>query len=143
MPFAAKSAAPRADPIVIRQPVLDRAAERGLTLFVAPRGYLLTESLAAALAEHERPTLWLRLGSEDGDPAAFLVALIAAAQPLCPGVGKATLERMRLSLGHQGLEAKALEAQLDAERTHYERLLRALAGAKVVLDAACGFVINR
>jgi len=39
--------------------------------------------------------------------------------------------------------AEALEAQLDAERTHYERLLKALAGAQVVLDAACGFVINR
>ena len=55
----------------------------------------------------------------------------------------AALERMRLSLGHQGLDAKELEAQLDAERTHYERLLKALAGAKVVLDSACGFVINR
>jgi ATP-dependent helicase HepA len=55
----------------------------------------------------------------------------------------ATLERMRLSLGHQGLAAEALEAQLDAERTHYERLLKALSGAKVVLDSACGFVINR
>jgi ATP-dependent helicase HepA len=54
-----------------------------------------------------------------------------------------TLERMRLSLGHQGLAAEAVEAQLDAERTHYERLLKALAGAKVVLDSACGFVINR
>jgi len=53
------------------------------------------------------------------------------------------LERMRLSLTHQGLEDKAVEAQLSAERMHYERLLSALAGAKVVLDAACGFVINR
>ncbi|HEX8438345.1 helicase-related protein [Archangium sp.] len=53
------------------------------------------------------------------------------------------LERMRLSLTHQGLEAEAVEGQLAAERTHYERLLTALAGAKVVLDAACGFVINR
>ncbi len=54
-----------------------------------------------------------------------------------------TLERMRLSLAHQGLAAKAVEAQLDAERMHYERLLTALAGAKVVLDSACGFIINR
>ncbi|HYO55872.1 helicase-related protein [Archangium sp.] len=55
----------------------------------------------------------------------------------------AALERMRLSLTHQGLEVEAVEAQLSAERTHYERLLTALAGAKVVLDSACGFVINR
>jgi ATP-dependent helicase HepA len=53
------------------------------------------------------------------------------------------LERMRLSLTHQGLEAEAVDEQLAAERTHYERLLTALAGAKVVLDSACGFVINR
>jgi ATP-dependent helicase HepA len=44
---------------------------------------------------------------------------------------------------HQGLETQAVEEQLSAERTHYERLLKALAGAKVVLDSACGFVINR
>ncbi|HEX8819746.1 MAG TPA: helicase-related protein [Archangium sp.] len=55
----------------------------------------------------------------------------------------AALERMRLSLTHQGLEAAAVEAQLSAERMHYERLLTALTGAKVVLDSACGFVINR
>jgi DNA-binding SARP family transcriptional activator len=132
MPFAAKSAAPRADPSAIRQPVLDRAAERGLTLFAAPRGYLLTESLAAALAEHERPTLWLRLGSEDGDPAAFLVALIAAAQPLCPGVGKITLERMRrhpgptagwpglfASLGGELAEALPQRGALVLEHSHH------------------------
>jgi ATP-dependent helicase HepA len=50
---------------------------------------------------------------------------------------------MRLSLGHQGLSAEAIEAQLDAEESHYQRLLEALAGAKVVLDSACVFIINR
>jgi DNA-binding SARP family transcriptional activator len=81
--------------VTLRHPPLERAAEGGITLFAAPRGYLLADSLAAILAEHERPTLWLRLGSEDGDPATFLVALIAAAQHLCPGIGAATLDRMR------------------------------------------------
>ncbi|MFP2933362.1 helicase-related protein, partial [Pyxidicoccus sp. 3LG] len=55
----------------------------------------------------------------------------------------AAVERLRLSLAHQGLPGEAVDAQLDAERTHYERLLKALGGAKVVLDSACGFVINR
>jgi len=55
----------------------------------------------------------------------------------------AALARMKLSLSHQGLEEQAVRAQLDAEHEHYERLLQALAGAKVVLDSACGFVINR
>ena len=74
---------------------------------------------------------------------AELGKLAAKARKAIEAERDATLERMRLSLGHQGLAAEALEAQLDAERTHYERLLKALAGAKVVLDSACGFVINR
>jgi len=74
---------------------------------------------------------------------AELGKLAAKAKKAIEAERDATLERMRLSLGHQGLPAEELEAQLDAERTHYERLLKALAGAKVVLDSACGFVINR
>ncbi|HZI09364.1 MAG TPA: helicase-related protein [Myxococcus sp.] len=55
----------------------------------------------------------------------------------------AAVERLRLSLAHQGLDAPAVQAQLDAERSHYARLLDALSSAKVVLDSACGFIINR
>ncbi|HEX8703726.1 MAG TPA: helicase-related protein, partial [Myxococcaceae bacterium] len=74
---------------------------------------------------------------------AELGKLAAKAKKAIEAERDAALERMRLSLGHQGLSAEALEAQLEAERTHYERLLHALAGAKVTLDSACGFVINR
>ncbi|MGZ3460170.1 MAG: hypothetical protein ACXU86_16910, partial [Archangium sp.] len=74
---------------------------------------------------------------------AELTKLQARARKAIEAERDAALERMRLSLTHQGLEEKAVEAQLAAERTHYERLLTALAGAKVVLDSACGFVINR
>jgi ATP-dependent helicase HepA len=74
---------------------------------------------------------------------AELGKLAAKAKKSIEAERDAALSRMRLSLGHQGLGAEALEEQLDAERMHYERLLRALAGAKVVLDSACGFVINR
>src|SRR5262245_39211948 len=132
MPFLAKSAAPQAGPFTIRQPVVERAAKGGFTLFTAPRGYLLTENLAATLAEHERPTLWWRLGPEDGDPAAFLAALIAAAQPLCPGVGRITLERMRrqpgpiagwpalfASLAGELAEALPPQGALVLERSHH------------------------
>ncbi len=96
MLFAAKSAAPHTThQITIRHPPLDRAADGGLSLFTAPAGYILADSLAAALAERDRPTLWLRLGPEDRDPATFLVSLIAGAQRLHPGAGMATLEQMR------------------------------------------------
>lgn len=74
---------------------------------------------------------------------AELAKLQAKARKAIEAERDGALERMRLSLTHQGLEETAVEAQLAAERTHYERLLTALAGAKVVLDSACGFVINR
>lgn len=74
---------------------------------------------------------------------AELAKLAARARKGIEAERDAAVERMRLSLGHQGLSGEAVEAQLDAERAHYERLLKALAGAKVVLDSACGFVINR
>jgi ATP-dependent helicase HepA len=55
----------------------------------------------------------------------------------------ATLARLSLALAHQGLPPEAQAAQLADESAHYARLLEALAGARVVLDAACGFVLNR
>jgi ATP-dependent helicase HepA len=74
---------------------------------------------------------------------AELVKLATRARKALEAERDAAAERLRLSLAHQGLPADAVRAQLDAERAHYERLLEALAGAKVVLDSACGFVINR
>jgi ATP-dependent helicase HepA len=53
------------------------------------------------------------------------------------------LRRMRLALGHQGLGEAEIEAQVSAEVAHYDKLLEALGKTKVVLDSACGFVINR
>ncbi len=97
--FAAKLAAPLANSLGVRQPVLDRAIEAALTLFDAPAGYLQTDSLAAALAERSRPVIWLRLGPEDHDPATFLLSLIAGAQRLNPAIGAATLEQMRRQPG--------------------------------------------
>jgi ATP-dependent helicase HepA len=55
----------------------------------------------------------------------------------------ATLARLRLALGHQGLAADEVERQVAAEEGHYAALLEALGGLKVVLDSACGFAINR
>ncbi|HZA51105.1 MAG TPA: helicase-related protein [Myxococcaceae bacterium] len=54
-----------------------------------------------------------------------------------------TLDRMRLSLPHQGLTHHAVDAQLQAEAAHYEAVLGALDGLKVVPDSAAGFVLNR
>lgn len=53
------------------------------------------------------------------------------------------VERLRLSLTHQGLASKSIDAQVEAERAHYQRLLTALSGLKVVADSVAGFVINK
>ena len=55
----------------------------------------------------------------------------------------AAIRRLRLSLGHQGVDSAEVTAQVSFEERHYQALLDALAGVKVVLDSACGFVINR
>ena len=56
---------------------------------------------------------------------------------------EAVLTRIQLSLAHQGLPKAKIEAQLAAESEHYDKLIGALEGLKLVLDSACGFVINR
>ncbi len=96
---AAKSAAPQAAFGALHRPVLDFAAQGATTLFTAPPGYLLTDSLASVLAEHNCPVLWLRLGPEDRDPATFLLSLIISARKLNPNVGTVTLEEMQRNPG--------------------------------------------
>jgi ATP-dependent helicase HepA len=54
-----------------------------------------------------------------------------------------TLDRMRLSLAHQGLPPEAVDSQLQAEAAHYEALLAAVERLKVVPDSAAGFLLNR
>ncbi|NTX65074.1 DEAD/DEAH box helicase family protein [Myxococcus sp. CA051A] len=74
---------------------------------------------------------------------AALAKLTTSAREAIEAERDSALERLRLSLDHQGLSDDALAAQLGAEHSHYERLLQALSGSKVTLDSACGFVINR
>jgi DNA-binding SARP family transcriptional activator len=131
MPFIAASAAPCGASAALH-PTIERAAERAVTVFFAPPGYLPTESLAAVLAQQQRPVLWLRLEPEDRDPATLLIALIAAAQRLRPGIGEATLEQMRrhpgplrgwpplfAHLGHELAGALPATTALVLERGHY------------------------
>lgn len=100
--FAAKSIAPLAGKEAISRPVLDQAAEAHITFFNTPPGYLLSESLKAALDDRGHPTLWLRIGSEDRDPATFMLSLIAAAQRVHPGIGDNLLKLMQQHPGPIG-----------------------------------------
>ena len=72
-----------------------------------------------------------------------LAKLAAKAKAGIEAERDAALSRLKLSLTHQGLDAAAIEAQLAAERAHYDRLLDALTGLKVVPDSVAGFVLNR
>jgi len=94
-----KIVVPRAAHLELHHSILSEAAASRLVLFTAPAGYLCTDSLSAVLKQHRRPRLWLRLGPEDADPAAFLVSFAASAQELCPTVGLATLEQMQRQPG--------------------------------------------
>jgi DNA-binding SARP family transcriptional activator len=87
MPFVAKSAAPVAPVPSARHWTFDRAALGGLSAFVAPPGYLLSEGLFEALARQGRPVIWVRLGPEDRDPGTFLRSLVAAVQRHQPRFG--------------------------------------------------------
>jgi hypothetical protein len=53
------------------------------------------------------------------------------------------LERLVLSLTHQGFTFAQVEEQRTAEERHYAALSQALQGLRVELDSACGFVVNR
>jgi DNA-binding SARP family transcriptional activator len=88
MPFIAKSAAPVASDPAARHWTFDRAALGGLTAFVAPPGYLLTEGLFEALQRQGRPVIWVRLGPEDRNPSTLLRSLVAAVQRHHPGFGR-------------------------------------------------------
>lgn len=128
----AKVAAPQVAHVGLHQVALKRAAESRVTLFTAPAGYVSGDSLAAALNECSRPTLWLRLGPEDADPATLLLSLIAGARRLCPDVGATTLEQMRRQpgptagwpplfarLGHELAEALPASTALVLEHVHH------------------------
>jgi DNA-binding SARP family transcriptional activator len=150
MPFIAKSAAPVAPVPAARHWTFDRAALGGLTCFVAPPGYLLSEGLFEALQRQGRPVLWVRLGPEDHDPGTFLRSVAAAVQRHHPGFGRdlaampagwpATFRRLAAELA----EAAPAPASLVVEHAHHlgaggpgPALLGTLLGPLLDDDRAC------
>ncbi|MFC1463245.1 MAG: BTAD domain-containing putative transcriptional regulator [Candidatus Brachytrichaceae bacterium NZ_4S206] len=96
MPFtSAQAAALCADEAGVRQPGIERAAGGGTTFIIAPPGYLYAGGLAHLFLETRRTVLWLRLGREHKDPGALLMALLAGAERLWPGISAPILKRMR------------------------------------------------
>lgn len=97
--FIAKFVVPENYQGDLRFSVLDEAAKVRFTLFTAPAGYLLTNSLAAALEEEREPVFWLRLGPEDVDPATFLISLADSVKRLDPGISQSMLNLLSTESG--------------------------------------------
>jgi DNA-binding SARP family transcriptional activator len=97
--LAAKFAAPYDSNPVFHWPALEHTADRLITLFVAPPGYLYAGSLAEALRRKGRSLFWLRLGREDRDPATLLLSLIEGVSKLLPNFGASTLAEMQRNPG--------------------------------------------
>ncbi|MFL5318803.1 MAG: helicase-related protein, partial [Myxococcaceae bacterium] len=72
-----------------------------------------------------------------------VTAIVGRAKKAIEAEREASLERLNLSLTHQGLPRKTIDAQLAEESAHYDALLNALGGLKVQLDSACAFLVNR
>jgi ATP-dependent helicase HepA len=74
---------------------------------------------------------------------AQLAAAVKRARAAIEAELEAAVRRTKLSLEHQGVPAATVQGALEEGLAHGARLLRALAGVKVVLDSACAFVLNR
>ena len=72
-----------------------------LVLIEAPAGYLLTQELVAVLEHETRPIIWLRLGTEDRDPAACFYSLVSAFREIEPHLGEATCQKIQQIPGPQ------------------------------------------
>jgi LuxR family maltose regulon positive regulatory protein len=75
--------------------LLDRGRACPLVLLTGPAGYGKTTLLGQWLAATARPAGWVTLDDRD-DARGVLTHLVAALQPLLPGVGRATLGLLQL-----------------------------------------------
>lgn len=91
----AKLRPPRLSTRLIARPALaerlDVAADRVLTLVVAPTGYGKTTALATWAADRPR-TAWVALDPTDDEPIRFARAIVAAMRRVAPDLGTHTLE---------------------------------------------------
>jgi LuxR family maltose regulon positive regulatory protein len=71
---------------------LDRALDDAthLTVLSAPPGYGKSVAVAGWLASRDVQSSWLSLDAADNDPVRFLRYLVAALEPLRPGIARAT-----------------------------------------------------
>jgi DNA-binding SARP family transcriptional activator len=97
--LAAKFAAPYESNPYFNWPALEHVADRLITLFISPPGYLYAGGLSNALKKEGKFLFWLRLGVEDRDPATFLLSLIEGVRRVLPNFGTSTLASMQRNPG--------------------------------------------
>ncbi len=97
--FTAKVCMPTAGWLIFRNRPIDAAAENPLTHIYTPCGYLLTDSLVAALESQHSQPMWVRIEPEDRDPATLLLTLISSARTIDEKVGDSTLTQMKSKPG--------------------------------------------
>jgi DNA-binding SARP family transcriptional activator len=99
MLIKAKIGAPKPGFAELEQPVLNQVLDNTVSVFEAPEGYLLTDSLASVFLEHGISSCWVRLGLEDCDPGTLLLSLMSGAKRLLPTIGETTFAKMRRKPG--------------------------------------------
>lgn len=79
--------------LLLRPRLLERLERpQILSLVLAPAGYGKTTLVSSWLAQREQPAAWISLESADNTPGAFVAALAAAVQGVCPAVSGALLD---------------------------------------------------
>src|SRR5262249_10195073 len=97
--LATKLYIPPPRPSVVPRPRLitrlNEGLHRKLSLISAPAGFGKTTLVTEWLVDCERPTAWLSLDEDDGDPARFLLCLVAAMQTIAAHIGEEMVEALQ------------------------------------------------
>ena len=118
--LATKLYIPRVRPDLVPRPrltnQLDEFIRRKLTLVSAPAGFGKTCLLSEWLIQSDVPAAWVSLDEGDNDLARFLSYVIAALQTVEPGLGEATLAKLKSGkLDFGEVEEDELEDEYEEE----------------------------
>lgn len=97
-------------------PVIEEMGRTPLAALAAPRDFLAVDKVATVAQERYSSVLWIRLGTADGDPGAFLVTLLGAVGRLDadapPGLAESAKRHARL--GEWQMAYRVLADQMAA-----------------------------
>ena len=91
----AKTSPPQPNYATLQAAAFAQIFDQSISHFIAPEGYLLTDSLQAILRGYGLPVVWLRLSLENCDPGMLLYYLATAVQQVAPQTEVVTLAKMR------------------------------------------------